>query len=154
MPCSQKKERSHLLTLPLSFRSSVQPTQETEYLVSEQMRSPHSLLESPSATRCRTIHTLLKVVQRAIAPALNKQEATATFLLLPNWIENSTNAFHKTCTDNKDVCTYIPKIKVCYMPLLCQQSKTPPLLEATWGIRILVVWNKATRGQLITNIPP
>ena len=69
-------------------------------------------------------------------------------------MENSTNAFHKTCTDNKDVCTYIPKIKVCYMPLLCQQSKTPPLLEATWGIRILVVWNKATRGQLITNIPP
>jgi hypothetical protein len=58
---------------------------------------------------------MLKVVQHAAAPALNNQEATATFLLLPNWMENSNNAFHKTCTDNKDVGTIlgnIPKIKV------------------------------------------
>jgi len=64
----------------------------------------------------------LKVVQHATASALNKnQEATAAFLLLPNWMENSTDAFHKSCTDNKDVCTLlgnIPKMKVCYMPLL------------------------------------
>jgi hypothetical protein len=46
---------------------------------------------------------MLKVVQHATAPALNNQEATATFLLLPNWMESSTNALHKTCTDNKDV---------------------------------------------------
>jgi hypothetical protein len=55
---------------------------------------------------------MLKVVQHATASALNNQEATATFLLLPNRTEYSTNAFHKTCTDNKDVCTilgYIPK---------------------------------------------
>jgi hypothetical protein len=40
------------------------------------------------------------------------------------------------------------------MPLLYQQSKTPILPEATWGIRILlVVWNKAAREQLITNNP-
>jgi hypothetical protein len=43
---------------------------------------------------------------------------------------------HKTCTDNKDVCNIfgnIPKTKVRYMPLLYQQSKTPPLPEATSG---------------------
>ena len=101
---------------------------------------------------------MLKIVQHATTSALNNQEATATFLLLriPNWMENSTNAFHKMCTDNKDVCTilgYVPKIKVRYMPLPYQQSKTPPLPEATWGKRILVVWNKAAREQLIANYP-
>jgi hypothetical protein len=48
-------------------------------------------------------------------PALNNQEATTTFLLLPNWMENSTKSFQKTCTDNKDVCSIlgnIPMIKV------------------------------------------
>ena len=39
------------------------------------------------------------------------------------------------------------------MPLLYQQSKTPPLWEGTWGMRILVVWNKAARKHLITNNP-
>ena len=29
------------------------------------------------------------------------------FLLLPNWMENNTSAFHKTSTDNKGVCTII-----------------------------------------------
>jgi len=73
---------------------------------------------------------MLKIVQHATAFALHNQEATATFLLLPNWMENSTNAFH----DNKDVCTIlgnIPKTSVRYMPLIYQQSKIPPLPEAT-----------------------
>jgi hypothetical protein len=53
-------------------------------------------------------------------------------------MESSTklNTFHETCTDNKDVCTIlgnIPKIKACDIPLLYQQSKTPPLPEAAWG---------------------
>ena len=39
------------------------------------------------------------------------------------------------------------------MPLLYQQSKTPPLPEATWGMHILVVWNKTAREQFITNNP-
>jgi hypothetical protein len=55
-----------------------------------------------------------------------------------------------------DVCTIHgnnQKTKLRYMPLLSQQSKTPPLPEATWGIRILAVWNKATREQLITYNP-
>jgi len=76
---------------------------------------------------------MLKVVQHATASALKIQDATATFLLLPNFLENSTNAFHKTCTD-KDVCTILRNVlntKVRYMPLLYQQSKTPPLPEAT-----------------------
>jgi hypothetical protein len=38
------------------------------------------------------------------------------------------------------------------MPLLYQQSKTPPLPEATWDIRILIVCNKAAREQLITSL--
>jgi hypothetical protein len=38
---------------------------------------------------------MLKVVQHATASALNNQEATTNFLLLPNWMENSNNAFHK-----------------------------------------------------------
>jgi hypothetical protein len=55
-------------------------------------------------------------------------------------MENSTNAFRKTCTDNKDVCTVvgnIPKTKVHFMSLLYQQNKTPPLPEAAcaWGMR-------------------
>jgi hypothetical protein len=39
---------------------------------------------------------MLEVIQHTTASALNNQEATATFLLFPNWMENSTNAFHKT----------------------------------------------------------
>jgi hypothetical protein len=75
---------------------------------------------------------MLKVVQHAPASALNNQEAIATFLLLLNWMENSTNAFQKTCTENKDICTILGNIeislknKVRYMPLLYQQSKTLP----------------------------
>jgi hypothetical protein len=97
---------------------------------------------------------MLKVGQHATASALNNQETPTTFILLPNWIENSTNAFHKTCADNKNVCAMlgnIPNTRVRYIPLLYQQSKTPPLPEATWSIRILVIWNKAAREQLITN---
>jgi len=69
-------------------------------------------------------------------------------------VENSTNAFYKTCTNNKDVCTMlenIPKTKLRYMPHLYQQSKTPPLPELTRGVRFLIVWNKAARERLITN---
>jgi hypothetical protein len=82
-------------------------------------------------------HTF-KVVQHTTASALNNQGATATFLLLPNWMENSTNALHKACTDNT-ILVNIPKTKMRYMPLLYQQSKTPPLPDATWGMRILIV---------------
>jgi hypothetical protein len=39
------------------------------------------------------------------------------------------------------------------MPLLYQQSKTPPLPEGTWGVRILIVWNKVARKHLITSNP-
>jgi hypothetical protein len=61
--------------------------------------------------RCMTISTCsIKVVQHATASALNNQEATAAFLLLPTWMENSTNAFHKMRTDNKDVCTILGNI--------------------------------------------
>jgi hypothetical protein len=35
---------------------------------------------------------MLKDVQYATASALNNQKATAIFLLLPNWMENNTNA--------------------------------------------------------------
>ena len=69
-----------------------------------------------------------KVVQHATTSALNNQEATATFLLLPYWMENSTNAFYITCTDNRDVCTIlisIPKTKVCYIHS-SQQAKHHP----------------------------
>ena len=70
---------------------------------------------------------MLKVVQHATASTLKNQEATATFLLLPNWMENSTNAFHKTCTDNKDVCTILRNIpKVSHAtPLPAKQNTTP-----------------------------
>jgi len=71
---------------------------------------------------------VLKIVQYATVCALNYQEATATFLLLTNWMEISTNAFHKTCTDNKDVCT----------PLGNPKGKSA---RSNMGKRILVVWN-------------
>ena len=48
---------------------------------------------------------MLKEVQHATTSALNNQEATTTFLLLPRWMESNTNAFHKNCIDNYDVCT-------------------------------------------------
>ena len=57
-------------------------------------------------------HMLKVVQQHATASALNNQEAIATFLLLLNWTENSTNA---ACIDNKDVCTIFgtSQRKVC-----------------------------------------
>ena len=97
-----------------------------------------------------------KVVQHATASALNNQEATTTLLRLPEWIKDSINAFHKTCTDSKDVCTIlgnIRKTKVRYIATTKTVYKTPPLPEATWGIRIQVFWIKAAREQLITNNP-
>jgi len=69
---------------------------------------------------------MLKVVQHAAASALINEEELATFILLPNRTESSNNAFHKTSTDNRDVCTIlgnIPQSKVCYMPRLYQQNK-------------------------------
>jgi hypothetical protein len=71
---------------------------------------------------------MLKVVQHATASALNNQEASATFLLLPNWMKNSTNAFHKTCTDNEEICILswkYPKDKTRYMPLLSKAKHQP-----------------------------
>ena len=72
---------------------------------------------------------MLKVVQHAITSALNKQEAIDTFLLLPNWMDNNTNAFHKTCTDNKDVCTLLEtshkKSALHATPLPAKQNTTP-----------------------------
>jgi len=56
------KERmaSPLDFTPVSFKSSGQPTQETEYLVPEQMRFSHSSLNFPSTTRGMTISTCSK----------------------------------------------------------------------------------------------
>ena len=93
---------------------------------------------------------MLKVVQDATASALNNQEAIATFLLLPNRMENSTNAFHKTCTDNKDVCTLLEtshkESALHATPLPAKQNTTPTRSNMEpWGIRILVVRNKAAR---------
>jgi hypothetical protein len=96
---------------------------------------------------------MLKIVQHATASALNNQEATATFLLLLNWMENSTNALKKTALTTRMFALFleISQKNVGYMSLLYQQSKTPPLPEAAWGMRILVIWNKAAREQLNTN---
>ena len=61
-------------------------------------------------------------------PCITSQEATATFLLLPNWMENSTNACHNTCTSNKDVRTIlgnVPRKKVRNIPLPAKQNTTP-----------------------------
>ena len=98
---------------------------------------------------------MLKVGQHATASALINQEATATFLLLPNWMENSITSFNKPAPTTRMFAQIFGNVpdRVRYMPLLYQQSKTPPLPEATWGIRILVVCNKAAREQLITNNP-
>ena len=55
---------------------------------------------------CNPMHDdkhMLKVVQHAAASALINEEELATFILLLNWTESSTNAFHKTSTDNKEV---------------------------------------------------
>jgi hypothetical protein len=41
---------------------------------------------------------MLKVVQHATVCALNNQKATAIFLLLPNWMENSTTFSQKLRT--------------------------------------------------------
>ena len=82
--------------------------------------------------------------------------APATFLLLPNWMENSTNAFTKPALTTRMFALFlnIPKKKNARHATPNQQCKTQRTRpEATWGIRILVVWNKASREQLITNNP-
>jgi hypothetical protein len=99
---------------------------------------------------------MLKVGQHATASALINQEATATFLLLPNWMENSITSFNKPAPTTRMFAQIFGNVpdRVRYMPLLYQQSKTPPLPEATWKVRTLVVWSKAAREQLITNNLP
>ena len=100
---------------------------------------------------------MLKVVQHATASALNNQEATATFLLLPNWMENSTNApcawsgsvvlrgWDTTLDTPPGIPTLFTKPSLTarmfalilesalHAIFLYQQSKTPPLPEATWA---------------------
>jgi hypothetical protein len=62
-------------------------------------------------------------------------------------MENSTDAFYKSCTDNKDVCwKYFKDKSALHATPLPKKQNTLP--EATWGI--LVIWNKAAREQLIT----
>jgi hypothetical protein len=54
--------------------------------------------------------------------------------LLPNWMENGINAFHNTCTDNKDVCIlswkHLKQKSMLYVTPL-PTNNTPPLPEAT-----------------------
>ena len=122
--CNHALVTKERMASPLDFtpelKSSGQPTQEAEFLVPEQAFSTQCTGFSICHLMNEDMHTL-KVVQHATASALNNQEATATFLLLSNWMENSTNAFHRTCTDNKDVCALLgnnSKTKVRYMPSL------------------------------------
>jgi hypothetical protein len=99
----------------------------------------------------------LKVVQHACNhDALNNhQEAIAAFLLLLNWMKNSTKAFYKTCTENNYGTIFgtsqRQKCATCHSFL--HTSKIPPLPGATWGMHILVVWNKAAWGADITSSP-
>ena len=58
------------------------------------------------------IHMLKLVQSRCNRICLVKQRGNRYLPTLPNWMENSTNAFHKACTDSKDICTIhgnIPK---------------------------------------------
>ena len=124
-----------------------------------------ALCKFPSYIRCSRarIEPLQQIIRSPQITQLQTPQypaavrATAT-KHVPNhfYLLYQTNALYKTCTNNKDVCTCtltnIPKKKVRYMSLLYQQSTTPPLSEATWGIRtVLVLWNKAAREQLVTN---
>ena len=73
---------------------------------------------------------MLKIVQHATASALNNQEATATFLLLLNWMENSTNALKKTAlTTRMFALSHLetPKDKSALhtAPLPAKQNTTP-----------------------------
>ena len=142
-PCHGHKKKNGL-TSRLYPRASRVPNSppKREFLVPAQVRSPHSSQNSPPI--CHPMYDdkhMLEVVQHATASALNNQEATATFLLLPNWMESSTSAFTKTALTTRmfAISLELSPEKVCYMPLLNQQNKTLPLPEATWGIRILVV---------------
>jgi hypothetical protein len=98
--------------------------------ITDVFKHPHSSLDSPSAIRpMYDDKHMLKVVQHATPSALNKnQEAIATFLLLPNWMENSTNAFHKICTDNKDgtFLGNIPKINCATCHSYTSKAKHHP----------------------------
>ena len=124
-----------------------------------------ALCKFPSYIRCSRagIEPLQQIIrppqiaqlQTPQYPAAVRDTATKH---IPNhvYLLYQTNAFHRICTNYKDVCTCIltniPGKKVRYIPLLYQQSKTPPVSDATWGIRtILVLWNKAAREQLVTN---
>jgi hypothetical protein len=70
-------------------------------------------------------------------------------------MENSTDAFHKTCTNNKDICRIFALIletsqrqsTLYAIPLPTKQNTT----FARSTMHILEVWNKDAR--LITNSP-
>jgi len=94
---------------------------------------------------------VLKVVQHAL-PWITERQPLPSYCSQTGW-KIASVLF--TNLHQQQRCLHCPwkypKDKVRYMPLLYQQSKTPPLPEATWGMRTLVVWSKAAREQLITN---
>jgi hypothetical protein len=121
-------------------------------------RSPHSSLDSPSANRCMTINTCSKqfnmqphlpwiIIKRQPLPSYCSQTGSKTAPTLFTKTARQQGCLHyswKYPKEEKNARHATPN----------QQSKTPrPRLEATWGIRILVVWNKAAREQHITNNP-
>ena len=94
---------------PRAFKCFGQPTQERVLGSRTDAFSTHFTGFSICHPMYDNTH-MLKVVHYATASASNNQEASASFLLFPNWMENSTNGFHITVTDNKDVCTFLGNI--------------------------------------------
>ena len=70
------------------------------------------------------------LVQHAIASALNNQETSFTFVLFPNWMENSNNAFRKMCTDNKIACTIL-KYSILEYTIIFQRQKCDTCQSST-----------------------
>ena len=99
---------------------------------------------------------MLKVVQPATASALNNQEATATFLLLPDWMENSTNAFTKPALTTRMFALFLEtskrqKCATCHSSTSSKAKHHPCQMQH--GAAHLSSLNKAAREQLITNKP-
>ena len=108
--CPGHKRKNGLASrLYQSFKSSGQPTQERVFGYRTDAFSKLFTGFSICHPMYDNTH-MLKVVHYATASASNNQEASASFLLFPNWMENSTNGFHITVTDNKDVCTFLGNI--------------------------------------------
>jgi hypothetical protein len=80
----------------------------------------------------------------------------ATFLFLPNWENESINAYRALVRDNPKYCTtlgFIPKTKLTYAMPTSWKGVQRNFSNHTWGMDIIAVWNIEAKQRLIDASP-